>query len=331
MITDEIFQAFLDCETKSFLQGSGAIGDRREFSNWKRSLAIEHMRKCCIGLRSLFREDEWLSGVPLTQILDDAKCRLAIDCFAQSSDVQSHIHALERLTASGKTWPLAYVPIRFVHHEKITRYDKLLLAFDALAISGNDNKITSVGKIIYGSKQTAVIVKVDALIEETQAIVRRISAQQSSQISPQLILNKHCPECEFQRRCHQIAIEKDELSLLSGMSGTERKKQHDKGIFTVSQLSYTFHARRKPKQSSSNPEKYNHALRARAIRDQKIYISGSPDLRIQGNAVYFDVEGIPDRDSYYLIGIRVRSGDAYVQYSFWSDEEERESNMDLVP
>jgi hypothetical protein len=38
-----------------------------------------------------------------------------------------------------------------------------------------------------------------------------------------------------------------------------------------------------------------------------------------GPPVYLDVEGIPDRNFYYLIGLRIKNGDAFVQYSFWAD------------
>ena len=60
---------------------------------------------------------------------------------------------------------------------------------------------------------------------------------------PDLVLNRHCGQCEFQGRCHKQATEKDDLSLLGGMSAKERKKLHGKGIFTVTQLSYTFRPR----------------------------------------------------------------------------------------
>jgi len=35
LITEEIFQAFLKCETKSYLKFSGAVGLQREFSDWQ--------------------------------------------------------------------------------------------------------------------------------------------------------------------------------------------------------------------------------------------------------------------------------------------------------
>lgn len=38
----------------------------------------------------------------------------------------------------------------------------------------------------------------------------------------------------------QKAVEKDDLSLLGGMKEDERKEYNSKGIFTVTQLSYTF-------------------------------------------------------------------------------------------
>ena len=99
-------------------------------------------------------------------------------------------------------------------------------------------------------------------------------------------------------------MEKDDFSLLAGMSAKERQKLRSKGIFTVTQLSYTFRPRRRPKRLRDKREKYHHSLKALAIREKKIHIVGSPELKIEGTPVYLDVEGLPDRDFYYLIGAR---------------------------
>jgi predicted RecB family nuclease len=111
------------------------------------------------------------------------------------------------------------------------------------------------------------------------------------------------------------------------MTDKEIKKQHRKGIFSVTQLSYTFRARRRPKRLAAKAAPYSHALKALAIRERKIYIAGKPDLKLQGTPVYFDVEGIPDRDFYYLIGLRVRSSDAYVQHSLWANDRAEEQQI----
>jgi predicted RecB family nuclease len=42
-------------------------------------------------------------------------------------------------------------------------------------------------------------------------------------------------------------------------------------------------------------------------------------MKIEGTPVYMDVEGLPDRDFYYLIGIRFKTGDSVVHHSLWAD------------
>jgi predicted RecB family nuclease len=326
LITAELFQAFLKCETKSYLKFSGVVESQREYNDWQQHHIEDFKQSCFTQLRSNFREDECLLGTTLQQKLENSKHRLVLDSVVQAQDIQSHIHALERVTPTNKTRYNPYVPIRFVPSEKITKHDKLLLAFDALALFAVTGKMPPFGRIVHGNEQKTMKVQLTRLMKITRSVVERIAAQQAKSTPPQLILNRHCAECEFKERCHQIALERDELSLLSGMTEKERKKQNRKGIFTVTQLSYTFRPRRKPKRLSSKPEKYHHALKALAIREHKIHIAGKPKPNIIGNPVYLDVEGIPDQDFYYLIGLRIKDCNTYIQQSFWADgkSEERE-------
>ena len=114
------------------------------------------------------------------------------------------------------------------------------------------------------------------------------------------------------------------------MTEKERAEFNSKGIFTVTQLSYTFRPRHRPKVLKDKREKYHHSMKARAIRERKIYIVGSPKLEIDGidgTPVYLDVEGLPDRDFYYLIGIRFRAGDSAVQHSLWADSPSDEGRI----
>src|SRR5437667_1685560 len=82
-----------------------------------------------------------------------------------------------------------------------------------------------------------------------------------------------------------------------------------------------------PIQISTKREKYHHSLMALAIREKKIHIVGSPELRIEGTPVYLDVEGLLDRDFYYLIGVRIGHGDSAVQHSLWADTVEDEGKI----
>lgn len=327
MITHKIFQAFLNCHTKAFLRSSGADGDQGDFVNWQRKSSEAYKLKCSVDLAQHLKEDECLSDASFSDARKNANCRLVMNCFVEGRELRSTLDALECGTAPMKGEEIDYIPIRFVPAEKITIQDKLLLAFDALAIYSACSKMPPFGKITYGSKQVTIEVQLDALIETTRALVERIASQQVSSTPPPLALNKHCVECEFRAGCYQIAVQRDDLTLLAGMNENDRRRLHDKGIFTVTQLSYTYRARRNQKRFASRPDKYNHALKALAIREHKIYISGRSDLKIHGNPVYFDVEGIPDRASYYLIGLRVRVGNSIIQHSFWANERSEEKDI----
>jgi len=241
--------------------------------------------------------------------------------------LESDLHAVERLPAEGRGKPAQFIPIRFVFTNKLGKDDKLMLAFDAFALSKSLGREISLGKIIHRDDHATMKVKTSALAGEIRKHLDKIAALLSSPAPPDLVLNRHCSECEFQARCRKIAIEKDDLSLLGGMSAKQRQKLRSKGIFTVTQLSYTFRPRRRPKKLRDKREKYHHSLKALAIREKKIHIVGSPELKIEGAPVYLDVEGVPDRDFYYLIGVRIGSGESAVQHSLWADTIEDEERI----
>jgi predicted RecB family nuclease len=238
--------------------------------------------------------------------------------------LETCLHLLERVPAEGRGKAARFIPIRFTFFNKLTKDDKLLLAYDALVLGRVLGRDITVGQIIHGDDHAALRVKTSALAAELRKRLEKVAALLSSSAPPDLVLNRHCGECEFEARCRKIAVEKDDLSLLAGMSTKERQNLRSKGIFTVTQLSYTFRPRRRPRRLRDKREKYHHALRALAIRTNRIHIVGDPKLKIEGTPVYLDVEGLPDRDFYYLIGLRIGQGDAAIQHSLWADSIEDE-------
>ena len=114
-------------------------------------------------------------------------------------------------------------------------------------------------KSIHGDDHRTLKVKTSILYREVEERIKRAVARLSSRTPPDLVPNRHCAECEFQTRCREKAIQADDLSLLSGMSEKERKNSQP-GIFTVTQLSYTFRPRRRPKRMRDKQERYHHSL-----------------------------------------------------------------------
>ena len=145
---------------------------------------------------------------------------------------------------------------------------------------------------------------------------------------PPIVLNKHCPLCPFQRLCHAQAEQEDNLSLLDGVTARVMRQYEKKGIFTVKQLSYLFKPRKR-KKGSRKPPPVTHKveLQALAIREHKIYLQELPALSRQPVELFLDMEGVPDRGLYYLIGLLVCQGDTTEHYAFWADTDQDERHI----
>lgn len=325
-ITQEIFEAFLKCPTKSHLYSEGVIGIQSESVEWQRRVQEEFKEAVWGRLRSTVGTNELYIGTPSVEQLKQRRYRLIFDYVVKGAEVCARLHGLEQASPRIGVADHSYIPIRFVPREKLATSDKLLLAFDAFALSQMLGKAPHTGKIIYGRHYSTVKVPLAGLFDRVRSVLDKIATQQVRSTTPPLVLNRHCAECEFQSRCRQIAIEKDDLSLLATISDKERKRQHDKGIFTVTQLSYTFRSRRG---CAPLVMKHNHALKALAIRKNKIHILGTPTLNLNasGTPVYFDVEGDANRDFYYLIGMRTATAGSTVHCSFWANDPAGEENM----
>jgi predicted RecB family nuclease len=296
-ITYHLLEAYLKCPTKCWLR---SVGEQPTDSTWIQYSEAEEesYRSAEIELMLLRTQPSESTRLPQADWLKAGRWRLAVGVLAQTSHLESHVHAVESLPAEGGGRPAQLVVLRFFSANKLKKDAKLLLQFDALALSEMLGTEVSHGKIVHGDNHAVLNVKAPALALELRERMEEIIVLLSSPSPPDLVLIPHCAQCEFQARCRQKAIERDDLSLLSGMTEKERRKLHDKGIFTVTQLSYTFRPRRRPKRLRDKPEKYRHALKALAIRQKQIHILGSPEIKIEGTPVYLDVEGLPDRDSY---------------------------------
>ena len=320
-ITPELFGAFLQCPTKCWLKSTGEHGTGNAYAEWAQVQNESHRGAGVDRLRSASIPGECATSPPAASV-KEGTWRLALDVMAQTEKLESRLHGLERIPSEGRGKPSQFIPIRFVSRNKFTQNDKLLTAFDALVLSEVLRRDVDLAKIIHGDDHATLKVKTSGLVGQALNVTVKVTALLASQSPPELILNRHCPECEFRDRCRQKAVEKNDLSLLAGMTEKEHKQYHSKGIFTVTQLSYTFRPRRRPKRMREKREKYHHALKALAIREKKIHIVGSPELKIEGTPVYLDVEGLPDRELYYLIGVRIRNGEAPIQHSLWADTRE---------
>jgi predicted RecB family nuclease len=304
LITSELLEAHLACPTKCYLRSIGEVGSGNTYAAWNQT-RNESYRREGIGRLTACSTQELASGRIEPSHLKKARWLLALDQVFRSEDLEANIHAVRRAPKDGNPRTSEFTPIRLIHTNKLSRADRITAGFEALVLSRSLGQPVSIAKIIHGDNSAELNVRVGTVLREITKVIVQIRKLLAAPSPPDLVLNRHCPECQFRDHCRKRAIEKDDLSLLAGLTDKERTRLNGRGIFTVNQLSYTFRPRRRAKRLAAKPEKYHHSLKALALREQKIHFVGSPQLRIDGTPVFFDVESLPDRDFYYLVGIRL--------------------------
>ena len=108
------------------------------------------------------------------------------------------------------------------------------------------------------------------------------------------------------------------------MTQKEILAQRKVGITSVTQFACTFRPKSIGLKRSKPLKRHLHALQALAIRDKKVYVVRAPEIPARTTRVYLDVEGIPDRDFYYLVGVVVEGDAECSVHSFWADDETQE-------
>jgi hypothetical protein len=115
-----------------------------------------------------------------------AKWRLAFSLAVQAQmdycALESELHALERVPTEGRGKPAQFIPIRFVFTNKLGNDDKLVLAFDAFALSRSLGREISLGKIIHGDDHATLKVKTSALTSEVRKVTGKIASLLSSEL-----------------------------------------------------------------------------------------------------------------------------------------------------
>lgn len=104
---------------------------------------------------------------------------------------------------------------------RLSKDDKLLLAFDALVLSEMLGRAGSVGKIIHRDDYSTLKVKTASLSNRVGKLTEEIAALLSAGNSPDLVLKRHCGECEFQTPLLNRGTEAGEQGRL-GHSGPSR-------------------------------------------------------------------------------------------------------------
>ncbi len=326
-INDLELKAFLTCSTKGYLRSVGANATEAEFAEHELHIANDLVRQLRFVIAKNFTTENCPQKISFVDTFRHSSAHVLVDCAVTTRSIKTTLHGIERITTKNKVEQ--YIPLRLTQSEQIRKIDRILLAFDALAIESQTGKIPTIGRIIVGGKEEECrkVQLTGGIIDSARSALDELLAFRNGHSPPELILNRNCPECEFQTRCRKLAKADDDLSLISSMSEKERIKLRERGIFTVTQLSYTFRLRRNRKKPDSIYRKRYHSLTALAIRERKTHVLGRPMLELGETPVFLDVEGNPAKNFYYLIGLCFWDGDSLTYKSFWADDPSQECTI----
>src|SRR5947209_3167268 len=155
-ITPDLFGAFLKCPTKCFLRAHGEAPSGNACAEWVRDQNEAYRSAGVARLKERVPPEERADSIPDPPNLKAAKWRLALDFPAQAQNLESWLHALERVPSEGRGKPAQFIAVRSIFTNKLTRDDKLLVAFDALVVSEMLGREIGVGEIIHGDAPTTL-------------------------------------------------------------------------------------------------------------------------------------------------------------------------------
>ncbi len=321
-ISNKSLRDFLNCRYKSHLKLLGHSGWESGFESMcnrqmadYRKLAQTHLSRSLPASGVCHKPASLLNAIR-------GGYALLVDANTTVDDTTYHFDALLRITDAPET--PKYTPVLYVPAEKITPHDKLLLAIFGSILGEVQGNVVQFGNIIHGVRLSRAKVQLHKLLPLARKTLRDIAEFRKNTDPPPLRLNNHCPICEFRDKCKSIALEKDDLSLIRGLRDKKIAELHAKGIFTVNQFSFTFRPRKQRKGMHDNIAKHNHALQARALRENNLYVAEKPDFPGRSTQAYLDVEGIPDKQFHYLIGLLVVAPGVRRFHSFWADTKDKE-------
>jgi predicted RecB family nuclease len=253
--------------------------------------------------------------------------KVVADTELASDGLHAHCEFLTKVNETSRLGRFSYEPVKVIGTRRASRPDSLGLAYDGLVLGEVQGRQPAAGTLVLLGDRPAKV-KLGGKYKEVRRIVDvlRACAGNPAGDAPPVVLNKHCPSCPFRDACLQQAEREDNLSLLDRMTPKLMRKYHDKGIFTVRQLSHIYKPRRSRKKAKRQV-RHSLELQALAIRTGKVHVEHLPELHRSPVELFLDIEGVPDRDGYYLAGLLVCRGGEAEYESFWADDAAGEATM----
>src|SRR5271166_2883047 len=266
VIRAEVVSAYSHCPRKAFLlhctedRGTpndyACILEKRASANRASYLATlqrTNMPTCSYNDRAIS------SGI---EVLTEANL--------EAANVAGYCDALRIVGQRGGD-PVAYEPTIVVGTYRLEKEQRLNLSVVGYVLEQLQGKPPATGCLITLDGECHRV-NLRPMYKTVSSILERIRGWcgETPMQPPPVVLNRHCPYCSFKNVCSQQAEGADDLSLLDRMTPKAIRRYHNKGIFTIKQLSFLFKPRRRRRRRAAQPPHFDLEVQALAIRTGKI-------------------------------------------------------------
>ena len=229
-ITREILESYLNCKLKGHLKLKGDRGTKSDYETLMAEVRVEQAKRASEKLVARQKEGEVLRGIEVSIPVLKRGIPLILDADVKDDILSVKIDGLRRVDGPSRLGGFYYVPILFVEGEKIRREQRRLLEMCGLMIGDIQGKQPAYGIVVRGKGLTTGKIQFKAGSRSARRDIDEVKKLGDAASPPKLILNDHCQVCEFKQKCHILAVNEDNLSLIAGYWGEGDQELRQEGI-----------------------------------------------------------------------------------------------------
>src|SRR3989442_10607664 len=239
-ITRDGLESYVFCQYKSYLKLTGQHGAKSDYETLFTAFRSEVRLKAINRIIDQHQEHQVVRNPPLTTAVLKRGPLFVLEPTLEDDLISLSFDGLKRVPGPSKLGEFLYIPMLFHEGHQVRKEQRLLLELHGRLLSQYQGMTPGSGIIWHGRDCKATRIKLNPDPRQAEQILLDMKKMCSAEAPPKLILNDHCQVCEFRQRCHDQAVQEDNLSLLRGISAKEIKSYSRKGILTVTQLAHTF-------------------------------------------------------------------------------------------
>jgi predicted RecB family nuclease len=196
-ITLDILRGYLNCRYLAHLLLRGQDGIKSEYEIVLAELEQAVRLKVMDRLRNQYSDQSLVTGVVLDRSTLSKGTPFVLDGQLSSDGFSIRFDGLKRVNGASNLGDFHYVPVMFCGTRHSRKPQRLLLEVLGLCLSRIQGIRPSTGIIYCGLECTATTVRFTSYLRAAEELVDEVTRMQQGDAPPKLLLNPHCPACEF--------------------------------------------------------------------------------------------------------------------------------------